>query len=131
LRWIAISVCGLFFLATVYTLYAARPVLVPIATAVLLSFPLRPLLRLMARIGLPVPLGAALLVAGMGAALVFGIYSLAESAAQWIREAPEALRRIEYRLHDLALPVKQVGEATKQAEKRGHGEGLQRSHCRG
>jgi predicted PurR-regulated permease PerM len=117
LRWTAISACGLFFLATLYTVYTARAVLIPITTALLLSFPLRPLLRWMARIGVPLPLGAALLVMALGGALVFGIYGLSEPAAQWIHEAPEALRRMEHRLHDVASSIKQVREATKQAEK--------------
>jgi predicted PurR-regulated permease PerM len=116
LRIITFCVAGLLLLAVLYTLHAARTVLLPVATAILLSFPLRPIPRLLERIHIPQPVGAGLVVLLLGGALGYGVYSLSGPAAQWIREAPDALRQVEYRLRVLAEPVEEVQRATKSVE---------------
>ena len=54
----AISVLGLFILALFYTLYFARDFFLPVTMAWILSLLLKPLVRLLARVGLPPAIGS-------------------------------------------------------------------------
>jgi predicted PurR-regulated permease PerM len=118
-RWGAFSAGGLFVLAALYTLHAARPVLLPFATAVLLSFPLRPLVRLIARSGLSRALGAALVVGALGGTLAFGAFTLSESALHWLRHAPQVLTKVQQRLQHVESRARWLRQATGQIEKLG------------
>jgi hypothetical protein len=58
----SIAITGLLVLAVLYTLYFARAFLLPIVLAILLDFLLSPIIRLLKRVRIPEPLGAALVV---------------------------------------------------------------------
>ncbi|MBB2487649.1 AI-2E family transporter [Mitsuaria sp. WAJ17] len=85
------AIRGLFFIALLFLLQEARPVLVPVVIALMLAFVLTPVVRRLRRHGIPEALGAALLV---GALLGTGgtvAALLAEPAAQWWERAPRTL----------------------------------------
>jgi predicted PurR-regulated permease PerM len=112
----SIAITGLFVLATFYTLYFARAFLLPIVLAVLLDFLLSPVIRLLERLRVPVPIGAALLVASLLGVIGFGVYSLADPARVWMARAPASIQRVQARLHELRKPVEQVSRTADQVE---------------
>jgi predicted PurR-regulated permease PerM len=113
----SLAITGLFVLALFYTLYFARAIFLPIVIAVLLDFLLSPVIRALARIRIPEPVGAALVIAGALGIVGLGIYELADPAKEWIAKAPESLHRAESKLRDLRRPVEQVSKTAEQVEK--------------
>jgi predicted PurR-regulated permease PerM len=109
----AITILAL--LALLYTLYFARDFLIPIVYAVLLNFLLSPLIRALARVRVPPPLSAAVLVLALLAALGGGTYALAGPAQRWATTAPQTVTRAESKLHHLIRPVQQVSTQVEQA----------------
>lgn len=108
---------GLLVLATLYTLYFARAVLIPVTLAVLLSLILSPaVLGLKRWLRLPAPWGAALVVGALVAAMGYGVGSLTLPAKEWIDKAPGMLRQVEVKLRDIRESVKEVSRITEKAE---------------
>ncbi|MEZ5964555.1 MAG: AI-2E family transporter [Planctomycetota bacterium] len=106
-------------LALLWTAYFAKPILAPIAIAVLLKFLLSPLMRgLKRRFGIPLGLSAALLVGGSVGGLAMLVVGLTPAALHWTDEMPERMQRLEGRLLAIAQPVAAINAATEEvAEK--------------
>jgi predicted PurR-regulated permease PerM len=119
LTGIATATGGLLAIALLGALYVGRPVLLPLATAFVLSLVLRPVARALHRLLVPFPLGALLLVGILGGALAFGIYSLKDPAEQWLDEAPRSLHQLELRMRTLKQSITQVQAATEEVAKLG------------
>ena len=117
INFATVAQVGLFVLAAIYTLYFAKPVLMPIVLALLVSFALAPVVRGLRRTGLPEPIGAALVLALLVLAIGFAGYWLAEPAATWLERAPVELRKAGDAIADLRAPVDRMTEAAEQAEK--------------
>ena len=75
---------GLFLLAFLTTLHFARDFVLPIIVAVLFYLVFVPAVRGMKKLHVPAPLGAFIIVFGLLAAFVSGIYNLAEPAGIWV-----------------------------------------------
>lgn len=112
----SIAITGLLVLAVLYTLYFARAFLLPIVLAVLLDFLLSPIIRLLKRVRIPEPAGAALVILVLLGALGAGVYSLAEPARDWMARAPESIARVQSRLEALQRPVEQVTRTAERVE---------------
>ncbi|HSJ81229.1 MAG TPA: hypothetical protein VK910_08405, partial [Thiobacillus sp.] len=78
------AIIGLFVLASLYTLYFARAILLPVVLALLLSWSLAPIVLALKKLRLPAPLGAALVVGALVAAMGYGVVSLTGPAREWI-----------------------------------------------
>ncbi|MFL5575869.1 MAG: AI-2E family transporter [Gemmatimonadaceae bacterium] len=113
----SLGVTMLAVLALLYTLYFARAFLVPIVFAILLNFLLSPVIRMLARFRVRPPLGAALVVAALLAALGGGAYALSGPAQRWAAAAPAALARSEEKLRRVVRPVQQVSRTAEQVER--------------
>ncbi|HKI05190.1 MAG TPA: AI-2E family transporter [Thermoanaerobaculia bacterium] len=113
----SLALTGLFVLAAFYTLYLGRDFFLPIVLALLLSFLLSPLVRWLKKLHIPEGLGAALVVFGLLGALGLGIYQLSTPAYEWVRQAPQSLRKVERKLRDFKKPVQTMSKATAQVEK--------------
>lgn len=107
---------GLFVLAIFYTLYFTRDVLLPIVLAILLTLVLTPAMRLLVRLRVPRPLGAALVVAALLGLLGFGVNLLFDPAAQWLAKAPDTFRDIERKLRNFKRSVERVSKAAEKVE---------------
>ena len=113
----SLAITGLFVLAAFYTLYFARAFLLPIVVALLLDFLLSPIIRGLRRVGVPQPVGAALVLLALVGALGFAIYELAGPAKEWAARAPESLRRVEDRVRELRTPMERVTRTAEQVER--------------
>src|SRR2546423_7213941 len=80
----SIALTGLFVLAVFYTMYFMRAMLLPLVLALLLSYLLVPLVRVLARIRIPPFLGAALVLVALVGGIVYRFSRLSEPAAGWI-----------------------------------------------
>ena len=94
-----------------------RSILLPIVLALLLSYLLRPIVRGLAKLKIPLPLGAALILIGLLALVGYGISTLATPAAGWLKKAPTGLAELQHKLLPVKKSVAQVTQATGEIEK--------------
>jgi len=106
------AVRGLFILAILYSLYFAKAVFLPIALALLFTFALRPVVRLLHRAHLPEPVAAGIVVFGLLAVLGVGLHALANPAMDWMESAPQTLREVERKIGKFKRSVETVQRAT-------------------
>lgn len=107
---------GLLLLAVLTVLFLARDLILPVVAALILSLVFLPLVRGMKKIFIPAPLGAGLVVLGLLAGFVGGVYNLAEPASEWVDKAPQSLREIDSKLRKVTGSVKNVATATAQVQ---------------
>jgi predicted PurR-regulated permease PerM len=97
-----------------YTLYFASSLFLPVVIAVVLNMLFRPLVRgLKARVGLPEPAGAAVVIVGVLGVFAFGLYEMSGPATQWAEQAPSYLRSAEAELRGLFEPLESVTEGAE------------------
>jgi predicted PurR-regulated permease PerM len=113
----SIALTGLFVLAVFYTIYFMRSILLPIVLALLLSYLLRPIVRELAQLKIPLPVGAALLLIGFFGLVSYGISVLAPPAAEWLQKAPTGFTQLQRKLLPVKKSVSQVAQATGEIEK--------------
>jgi len=107
----AISLAFLL-LAVFACIYVARTLLFPIIMAVLLALLLRPAVLRLQRLKVPEAISAALVLGIVTATLALLVTHLYEPATRWVSMGPSEIRRLEYKLRDLARPVRAVRGAT-------------------
>jgi len=105
---LAVATVGTFFLGCIAFLYFARSFILPVVLALILNFLLKPVVRLLARIKLPEPAGAAIVLAVVLFAVGSGVSTLSGPARDWARKAPEGLRKVERKIRHVLHPA---GEA--------------------
>jgi len=106
----------LLLLAVLTVLFLARELILPVVAALILSLVFLPLVRGLKKIFIPAPLGAALVVLSLLAALVAGVYNLAEPASEWLNKTPQSLREIDSKLRSITGSVHTVATATAQVQ---------------
>jgi predicted PurR-regulated permease PerM len=111
---IATSLMILSVLATLYTLFFAREFLLPIVFAVLLNFLLGPLVRKLARIHVPPPVGAGIIVLALVGLIGLGTYELSGPIEGWATSAPQTLKASETKLAKLVRPIQRAGRTAEQ-----------------
>jgi predicted PurR-regulated permease PerM len=110
------AVLGLFFFASVGFLYFARPFLMPVVLAFLLSFLLKPVVAALKRFRIPESIGGAIVLAAFLIGLGFLASQVTTPAIQWARSAPEDLRQAEKRFQRFLIPAKQITKAAESVE---------------
>lgn len=113
----SVFLTGLFILAIFYTIYFMRSILLPIVLALLLSYLLRPIVRGLARLKIPLPVGAFLILVGLLLLVGYGISALATPTAGWLQKAPAGLTELQRKLLPVKKSVTQVAQATGEIEK--------------
>jgi predicted PurR-regulated permease PerM len=113
----SIALSGLFVLAVFYTIYFIRSILLPIVLALLLSYLFRPIVRGLAQLKIPLPVGAAFILIGFLAVVGYGVSALATPAVGWLQKAPEGLAELQHKLLPVKKSVAQVSQATAEIEK--------------
>ena len=113
---IAVSTTGLFLLASFFTLYLGKDFFLPITIAVMLNFLLTPAVRWLKRIGLPPPVGAAVILLLFFGAVGYTTYRVWTPAMEWVERAPSTFAEAERKLRGLREPVQAIQEAGQQVE---------------
>ncbi|ALA57591.1 AI-2E family transporter [Nitrospira moscoviensis] len=110
------SITGLFLLALLHSLHAARALFLPITLALLLYLLLTPVVRLLTRLRLPEPAGAGLVLLLFSIVVAAGLYSLADPAREWMDKIPSALETLDAKLRPLKQSAKQMSQAKTAVE---------------
>ena len=111
------ALTGLFILASFYTLYFMRAMLLPLVLALLLSYLLVPLVRGLAKIKIRPLFGSAIVLLALVAAIGYSVSLLSEPAAGWIEKAPYSLQQLKAKLLPLKKPIEKVAQATGEIDK--------------
>lgn len=107
-----LALSGLLLIAVLTILHLARDVVLPVVAALVLSLVFLPAVRGMKKLYIPASLGAAIVVLGLLAGFLIGIYTLAAPARNWLDKAPHALRQIGDKLSYFTGQVSDVTKAT-------------------
>ena len=113
----SIALTGLFILAVFYTIYFMRSILLPIVLALLLSYLLRPIVRGLGKLKIPVAVSAAVILIGLLVLVGYGISALAAPTVAWLQKAPVGLAELQHKLRPVKKSVAQVTQATSEIEK--------------
>jgi predicted PurR-regulated permease PerM len=105
---------GILALLTIYTVYVASPVLIPLTLAVLITMFLAPMMGPFDALKLPRPLSAALVMAIMVAILGGSAYGLSAPAQEWLQKLPQSGGKIDKMLRSIKRPFAQIQQATDQ-----------------
>ena len=99
------SIVGIFVILLVAALYFARPVLLPVASAFVVTMMLGPLSARADRVGVP-PIVTATMLWLLAIVVLYGILALlAAPTVDWIRKAPEIGKTIQQKLYVLDGPL--------------------------
>jgi predicted PurR-regulated permease PerM len=112
----SIALKGLFLIASFYTLYFARALILPFILALLLNFLLRPVVRALAKIHIPEFAGAAFVLVALLGSAGYGVMRLSGPAAEWINKAPKSLQQIESKVGFLRRPLVGVNHAVEEVK---------------
>jgi len=112
----SVGVTVLAILALLYTLYFARDFLLPIFFALLLSFLLSPLVRILARFRIAPPLGSAVVLLALLGVLALATYELAGPVQSWAAKAPGTMAAVQRKLTKLRRPLERVTETAEQVQ---------------
>ena len=112
----AIALVGTFLLGMVAFLYFAKVFFLPVILAVILSFLFKPVIKWLARLKVPPPLGAAIVLIGVLLALGNGITKLTKPATEFIGKLPDSLRQVEDKVRHFIRPAEQLSQAAAQVQ---------------
>ena len=113
----SIALNGIFLLLILYTLKSASAFFIPVMLAILLKFLFASVIRGLARIYIPPPLGAVVIIVALLGSLGFGIYQVASPAGEWMGKLPQTVRQVERKLKGVRQQVEEVNKATKEVDR--------------
>jgi predicted PurR-regulated permease PerM len=108
---------GILLLLTLYALKLASAFFIPVVLAVLLNYLFASVIRGLARLRIPAPLGAGLILFVLLGTLGFGIYQLASPARDWLAKLPETVEQVERKLRGIKQSVREVSKATQEVDR--------------
>lgn len=107
-----VALAGLVILATLYTLYFARALMLPVVLALLFSILLAPSVRALRRAHVPEAFGALIVLLMVITGLGLAIDKLSEPATEWLNKAPQSLSQIERKTKSLKNFVGEIRRLT-------------------
>jgi predicted PurR-regulated permease PerM len=113
---VSISIVGTFLMLLFAALYFARALVLPLILAVFVTLTFTPLVRALARRGVPPALTSILLVAALGGGVLGASIVLADPLSRFIEEAPQAIRELRDRLGASSVTVSALVETSKQVQ---------------
>jgi len=108
---------GLFVIASFYTLYFARALILPFILALLLNFLLRPVVRGLKKLHIPELAGAALVLVALLGSTGYGVIKLSGPAAEWVNKAPESLHQIESKMGFIQKPFEGANNTVEELKR--------------
>lgn len=118
-----VPVFGMVILATLYTLYFARALVLPVVLAVLFSILLSPSVRVLRRLHIPEPFGALIVMLSVLAVIGFAADKLSAPAMDWLNKAPQSLSQIETKTKSLKTFVGEMRRIADRISTITHGGG--------
>lgn len=118
-NWVKVGIIGLFLLATLYTFYFAKSILLPVTLALIAALVLHPIHVFLLRFRIPSVISAALVVAASVAVMALAFYPLAKPAMRWLSDLPTNVRQIRSELEEIIRPVQKVQEMANDAKEAG------------
>jgi predicted PurR-regulated permease PerM len=113
---VPVAVVGTFFLGLIAFLYFAKPFVMPLVLAMLLTFLLKPIVRALAGIRLPEPIAAMLVIALFFTAVFFAVSGLVQPAGQWAGKAPETIAKVQERFQHWFRRAERLTRAAAQVQ---------------
>ncbi|GAN77189.1 AI-2E family transporter [Acidisphaera rubrifaciens] len=107
---------GLFFLATIASLYVAADIILPVVAAIMLKLLLQPVVRVAERLHLPRAVGAVVALVLLIVCAAGLLSALAGPASDWAGRLPKALPRVQEQLAFLRAPIAGLTDLLHQAE---------------
>lgn len=98
-------------LSSLALVYFARSVVVPVLLAWFVSMMLKPPVRALRHVGIPIPVGAALVVSIVVVAVCYGAIHLGRPALVWLNAAPDNLPQIRKKFQHVLRPAVKLSEA--------------------
>jgi predicted PurR-regulated permease PerM len=108
---VTVSIVGIFLLLLVGAIYYARGFVLPLVLAILISLTFLPLVRWLARRGIPPGVSAALLVLSLGGAVIGTASLIANPVSQTISDAPRIAAALRDRFSFLRQPIEVIVQA--------------------
>lgn len=97
-------------------LYFARDMFLPIVIGVIVALTLSPVVRALARIGVPEPISAVVLIFGAVLTLGAGSYLLSGPVSEILSNAPEMGNELRHKLRGIAASLEEAKNASEQVE---------------
>jgi predicted PurR-regulated permease PerM len=116
-KFAPVAIRGLFMIASFYTLYFARALILPLVLAFLLTFLLRPVVRFLKKWKIPEWAGAALVLLALLSTATYGMIKLSKPAAEWMEEVPERLSKVDLKIGFLRKPLETVNRTAEELKK--------------
>jgi predicted PurR-regulated permease PerM len=113
-RAVTVAIVGSFLLLLLGAVYYARGFFLPLILATLISLTFMPMVRYLARRGLPPALSALLLVLAIGAAIVGTSAVLATPMTRMVADAPHIASELRDRFGFLREPMAMIVQASEQ-----------------
>ena len=113
----SIALKGLFIIASFYTLYFARDLIIPFVLALLLNLLLRPVVRALTRLKIPPLVAAALVILALVGSIGYGMVKLSRPSAEWIDKLPGSLHKIDLKVGFLRKSAEGVNRAVEEFKK--------------
>ncbi len=114
---LSFSTLGLFIIALFFVLSRAAMVFVPLVAGVMLYFLLRPIMKVLYRMGLPHTIGAGVLLLLLLAVFIAGMLKLSEPARELAADLPRYIERAEFKLRGVKKSVEVINETSEAIEK--------------
>jgi predicted PurR-regulated permease PerM len=102
---VAFALTGLLIISIVAVLYGAKAFFLPVVMAFVVGTMLSPAARLLERYRVPRPLAAVLIVAAVGALVVFMVGLISSPLMEWSTRLPEVAARLKDKLHVFDRPL--------------------------
>jgi predicted PurR-regulated permease PerM len=106
------ALVGLLILATIYTLYFARALLLPAILAILFSILLSPSVRALRRLHVPEAFGALIVLIAVIVTFGIAVDRLSGPATEWLDKAPQSLSQIERKTNSLKIFLGEIRRIT-------------------
>lgn len=111
-----LSLLGLFSIGLLYTIYIAKPVLIPVILAMLFNFIFKPFQRVLVRLGLNRIVSATLILIAILGVISVGSYNLASPFVDWVERIPANIRQAEEKMNKVTEAFKRLGRVAQRVD---------------
>ena len=109
-----LAVLGIFLLGFIAFLQFAKPFVMPILLAMILSFLLKPIVNVLGKIKIPRWLGALIVIVAMTSSIGLVLSHLTQPARDWMEKAPENFHKLRQKMEHYIRPAQQLGRQVQQ-----------------